>query len=573
MSNNEARIAHSRINRQQQDRGNAEDTLRQSQLTALQGATLAFNNNAHSPKAPASESFAGRRSPHRPVTPSDFKRNRQASPESSPERYAGSVKDRIRKFTDDHGSTDTLRVPRNDAIDHRNSSETPQWIAAQLATERSAARSPSPAPSLHAKRGNSLEDTKIGRQNTPPAYARKFDSSTNTRDTKARKSVRTVAQRNDAAEPAGSSKKGVSISDGDLSDNSESASSRKLPPLYSVNNPTKLTNKTLISPSETPVPSPGDPSKQTSNHFASIQAREGGGSLSQGTTPGENSAPAERYTGQTSSRIQGQTTSSKQTKTSNAKSSPFPSATLSGIRSQNHSSTSLKPQNTGMTDDSMSDAIAASSIASSRAPSPSKNQPPPPPPKRGTRSRSLLHPHGSRTGDSRTPSPSKGLRETMRMHLKSDDEEDKPKKYNRRRIIKTHPHKHSEGNRKRWRDRITEQERKRYDGVWAANRGLWISPPERLSDKTKPTPSSSDRVLNLVVREIWSRSRLPGSVLEQVWDLVDRRGDGMLAREEFVVGMWLIDQRLKGRKLPMKVSTSVWDSVRQISGTNAPSLL
>ena len=80
-------------------------------------------------------------------------------------------------------------------------------------------------------------------------------------------------------------------------------------------------------------------------------------------------------------------------------------------------------------------------------------------------------------------------------------------------------------------------------------------------------PSSSDDdpaldVLNLVVREIWSRSRLPEHELAEVWELVDGRQVGRLKREEFVVGLWLVDQRLKGRKLPIKVSESVWDSVR-----------
>ena len=68
------------------------------------------------------------------------------------------------------------------------------------------------------------------------------------------------------------------------------------------------------------------------------------------------------------------------------------------------------------------------------------------------------------------------------------------------------------------------------------------------------------------MRDIWSRSRLPDHVLEEVWELVDRSKVGALDREEFVVGMWLIDQRLKGRKLPVKVSGSVWNSVRGIYG-------
>ena len=70
-----------------------------------------------------------------------------------------------------------------------------------------------------------------------------------------------------------------------------------------------------------------------------------------------------------------------------------------------------------------------------------------------------------------------------------------------------------------------------------------------------------DEVLNLVVRDIWLRSRLPAQALEEVWSLVDRRGVGRLTKEEFVVGLWLIDQRLKGRKLPPRVGDSVWASV------------
>jgi hypothetical protein len=124
---------------------------------------------------------------------------------------------------------------------------------------------------------------------------------------------------------------------------------------------------------------------------------------------------------------------------------------------------------------------------------------------------------------------------------------------------KKHPNKHHEGTRKRWRDAITERERKRYEGVWAANKGLFILPSR---DPNAEDPTND--VLNLIVKDIWMRSRLAEHVLEEVWDLVDGRGIGRLCREEFVVGMWLIDQRLKGRKLPFKVSDSVWDSVRGV---------
>lgn len=218
------------------------------------------------------------------------------------------------------------------------------------------------------------------------------------------------------------------------------------------------------------------------------------------------------------------------------------------------SSSSLRPQHSGLSESSLAGALAASSLASSRAPSPSKrNTPPPPPPHRGSRSRTPLNPLP------RTPSPTKGMRQTLRQETKSDhDETKRRRKFQRPRIIKTHPNKHREGDRKRWRDRITERERKRYEGVWAANRGLLI-------DENSPPGSSTtplrDMVLNLVVRDIWSRSRLQPILLGQIWDLVCHDNRRMLTRQEFVVGMWLIDQSLKGRKLPIRVSQSVWDSV------------
>jgi len=46
--------------------------------------------------------------------------------------------------------------------------------------------------------------------------------------------------------------------------------------------------------------------------------------------------------------------------------------------------------------------------------------------------------------------------------------------------------------------------------------------------------------------------------------LVDRGQKGALSREEFCVGAWLIDQALKGKKVPTKVEESVWESVRVI---------
>jgi hypothetical protein len=157
------------------------------------------------------------------------------------------------------------------------------------------------------------------------------------------------------------------------------------------------------------------------------------------------------------------------------------------------------------------------------------------------------------------------MRTTMRKEKDDSSDEDENEKYKRKgtRIMglrqRKHPNKHHEGDRKRWRDVVTERERKRYEGVWAANKGLFI-------DSRKSTPDGDEMmdVVNFVIKEIWLRSRLPDHVLEEVWSLVDSRGIGRLRREEFVVGMWLVDQRLKGRKLPVRISDSVWGSVRGV---------
>lgn len=136
------------------------------------------------------------------------------------------------------------------------------------------------------------------------------------------------------------------------------------------------------------------------------------------------------------------------------------------------------------------------------------------------------------------------------------------------------------------REYITEQERKRYDGVWVANKGLYMNlvdpatlkqgaeeqesenvalKASMLSTKTEPSPmQETSLMLNLVVRDLWSRSRLPPDLLRQVWELVDTRKDGTIERKSFIIGMWLVDQCLYGRKLPKQLDNSVWNSVSQL---------
>lgn len=236
---------------------------------------------------------------------------------------------------------------------------------------------------------------------------------------------------------------------------------------------------------------------------------------------------------------------------------------------------------TGLTERSLADAIAASSLASSRAPSPTKIDAS----LTGSR-RSRSHSHASlphlphhflhheKASDLQTKSshaPPRGLKHTLRKHSDHQEgDEEEVTKRGRKHFMRKHPHKHHEGDRKRWRDKVTERERRRYEGVWAANRGLfsfWEEEPE-FGESWKRGPEY-DLVVNVVVRDIWERSRLPKDVLEEIWDLVATSEDAQaLQRDQFVVGLWLVDQRLKGRKLPVRVSSDVWNSVRHTQGVD-----
>lgn len=210
-------------------------------------------------------------------------------------------------------------------------------------------------------------------------------------------------------------------------------------------------------------------------------------------------------------------------------------------RPHNSSSTSLGLSN-------LTNAIMAGSLASARLTphNTGSSLPPPPLPKR------QKSPH---------------LRETMRKPTSSEPEDPDVYKPHKHKLSRG-KHKHHEGSRKRWRDQITARERKRYEALWASNRGallpLTISSAGGSTSNGAGYRDTTDLVANVVVRELWRRSRLPEDELAEVWDLVDREKKGWLGRQEFVVGMWLIDQRLKGRKIPSKVSDSVWGSANGV---------
>ncbi|OAX82706.1 hypothetical protein ACJ72_02939 [Emergomyces africanus] len=537
------------------------------QSTALLGASLAFDAKGTGRPLTAQSANSTRNS--RRLAAMDLGAHRfeleeleddeSVRQDPLPQHSAGVVGDRIRRFTEGQGNISPQLVPNRDANTHRPGAAGPQQIAAQLAVGKSTART-SPAVLTKGSRGHGLPGDE--NDHSPSRNDRSSVSiissnpirrnDLNGHQDRALTGPALVAE-NDRqfTDPRGA--RGVnSRGPAGQTRKEHTGSSPPSSPLYReiLHSPPDMQNKLSSSQDKQgpPLPPrlPTVPANK-SHPAQGIPIPPPNNVITEAVTTIENKPnPPARTTRPTSIRT-------AISSTGDPRSHMFPSRS---------SRSSLRPQHSGVSDSSLAGALAASSLASSRAPSPSKkNPPPPPPPHRGSRSRHSLNPlHGVHKNESRTPSPSKGMRQTLRQEPKSDDEAKRRKRFQRARIIKTHPNKHREGDRKRWRDRITERERKRYEGVWAANRGLLI---DESGQRGALGPAPQDMVLNLVVKDIWCRSRLQLNILEQIWDLVCHANRRMLTRQEFVVGMWLIDQSLKGRKLPIKVSQSVWDSVHQ----------
>jgi hypothetical protein len=126
-----------------------------------------------------------------------------------------------------------------------------------------------------------------------------------------------------------------------------------------------------------------------------------------------------------------------------------------------------------------------------------------------------------------------------------------------------HPNKYHEGDRKRWKLEVTPREVKTYEGVWTTNRGKLLVGEAVVEDRLSQDEKAQLKyeISDLVVREIWKRSKLPNETLAEVWDLVDDRGEHRLTRDQFIVGMWLISRAIEGKRLLHIVPASVWMSV------------
>ncbi|QID86463.1 Increased rDNA silencing protein [Saccharomyces pastorianus] len=119
---------------------------------------------------------------------------------------------------------------------------------------------------------------------------------------------------------------------------------------------------------------------------------------------------------------------------------------------------------------------------------------------------------------------------------------------------------------------VTDSERKRYESMWVSNRHRHLDLlswwPVSEDDPTVMNSLPEDGlILNIIVHDIWKRSNVPSSLLAEIYAKVDSRKDGTLDRKSFIVGMWLVDQCLYGRKLPNVVEQCVWDSVDRYAST------
>ncbi|KAI2789814.1 Increased rDNA silencing protein 4 [Penicillium oxalicum] len=486
--------------------------------SALRGATIAFANSSR-----ASQDAAHNRSTFTErASASNVNRyaHRRTEMESDQGPEVGSVKDKIGLFT----RNNTLSPPLTPT---RSSSPSPGQIAARLAVERSPSRAQEATVAMATAR----------------TITTRTASRMSARAPEERQELRAPTSRRPRANLQDSSAGTINRAEVVYTDIESEAE----PPQRGSSLPPRVASVRISTASPRPPERSRKPPSSQDGGKLQLPPRTAP-SISTTRTPNSAGIPSIR--------------------------SSTPSVTSASGLSQTSSSTTVNELG-GMDEEALSNAIVASSLASARASPTTKLAPPPPPSRRRARSRSILQfASSSQSEPSRSLSPTKGMPMTLRGRPK-DEEAESHRRY-KINLLHKHPHKHHEGDRKRWKREVTEKERKRYEGVWASNRGLFVSADRELGrhrfNGYAPGPIPADMVLNLVAREIWSRSRLPPATLAQVWDLVDSQQIGLLTKEEFVVGMWLIDQLLRGHKLPVKVPDTIWDSVRFASGIKLTSV-
>ncbi|KAF9177187.1 Increased rDNA silencing protein [Haplosporangium sp. Z 767] len=98
----------------------------------------------------------------------------------------------------------------------------------------------------------------------------------------------------------------------------------------------------------------------------------------------------------------------------------------------------------------------------------------------------------------------------------------------------------------------------------AASEPVGIKPDVRRRYETLfRSVCSGDYIEGAKVHAIYVRSRLDSRTLAQIWDLVDVDNAGRLSREQFCMGLYLIDERLASGLIPLEVSDELWVSIMQ----------
>ncbi|KAL6071610.1 Epidermal growth factor receptor pathway substrate 15 like 1 [Balamuthia mandrillaris] len=102
----------------------------------------------------------------------------------------------------------------------------------------------------------------------------------------------------------------------------------------------------------------------------------------------------------------------------------------------------------------------------------------------------------------------------------------------------------------------------------------WVISPQERAKFTEIFEKADEKKTGFVTgahaRDLFSRSGLDRGDLGKIWTLSDQNKDGRLDKEEFIIAMYLINARLKGRTLPDVLPASILNSGSSPSTMAAP---
>jgi len=93
----------------------------------------------------------------------------------------------------------------------------------------------------------------------------------------------------------------------------------------------------------------------------------------------------------------------------------------------------------------------------------------------------------------------------------------------------------------------------------------------RKEEKVDKAVGCSDRLEGCFVKFIWVKSKLDREKLNEIWNECDTTKTGTLDRDEFVSGMWRIDEELRRVRAQVVKSASA-SSLTSLRGRSGPKL-